>query len=133
MRSGQILVQLECLVVAGDCLLRLTEFLERKAEVVMRFSQIGVDCQRLTIAGDGLLQLAKVLERKAEVAISLSIILLPLIKPEPLVSVYMMIVLLLTLDWSTGLKVGGLPQKMADLYGIRFQLQVQLCRPDYDM
>ena len=55
------------------------------------------------------------------------------IKPEPLVSVYMMIVLLLTLGRGIPSKGGDLPQKMAYLYGTCFQLQVQLCELDYDM
>ena len=59
--------------------------------------------------------------------------LLHLIKPEPLVLVYMMIVLLLTLGRGMASKGGDLPQKMAYLYGACFQLQVQLCKLDYDM
>ena len=55
------------------------------------------------------------------------------IKPESLVLVYMMIVLLLTLGWGMASKGGDLPQKMAYLYGTCFQLQVQLCKLDYDM
>ena len=55
------------------------------------------------------------------------------IKPEPLVLVYMMIVLLLTLGRGMASKGGDLPQKMAYLYGICFQLQVQLCKLYYDM
>ena len=64
---------------------------------------------------------------------SYSLTLLGLIKREPVVLVYMMIVLLLTLGRGMAPKGGDLPQNMAYLYGTCFQLQVPLYNLDCDM